>query len=225
MRIRHEMRLRRGEQKTRRKHIGRTLVIWYVVSFRQFRTDRPYPPDDDAGFLEYARSLAQPDLYEAIKEAEPITPIVVSKYSANRWQRYERLSRLPEGFIVMGDAVCAFSPVYGQGMSVAAKDVGYLPARTAGLYWKHPCDQFSAALPESDCQRNQDCLDVVNRRRLALSRNRRAQVVGRAPSQLVHRPRDWSDRVSSTRDSGFLSGRVKCPGEGKGVRLSEGDVK
>src|SRR5579884_659502 len=86
---------------------------------------RDYPPDDDAGFLDYARSLAQPDLYEAIKEAEPITPIAVYKYSANRWRHYERLSRLPEGFIIMGDAVCAFSPVYGQGMSVAA-----LEART-----------------------------------------------------------------------------------------------
>jgi hypothetical protein len=83
---------------------------------------RDYPPDDDAGFLDYARSLSQPDLYEAIKEAEPITPIAVYKYSANRWRHYERLKRLPEGFIVMGDAVCAFSPVYGQGMSVAAME-------------------------------------------------------------------------------------------------------
>ena len=83
---------------------------------------RDHPPADDAGFLEYARSLSQPDLYEAIKEAEPITPIAVYKYSANRWWHYERLSRLPEGFIVMGDAVCAFSPVYGQGMSVAAME-------------------------------------------------------------------------------------------------------
>jgi 2-polyprenyl-6-methoxyphenol hydroxylase-like FAD-dependent oxidoreductase len=89
---------------------------------------RDYPPNDDAGFLEYARNLAQPDLYEAIKEAEPLTPITVYKYSANRWRHYERLSRLPEGFIVMGDAVCAFSPVYGQGMSVAAIEAKTLDA-------------------------------------------------------------------------------------------------
>jgi 2-polyprenyl-6-methoxyphenol hydroxylase-like FAD-dependent oxidoreductase len=81
---------------------------------------RDYPPDDEAGFLEFARSLAQPDLYEAIKDAEPITPIAVYKYSANRWRHFERMERLPEGFIIMGDAACSFNPVYGQGMSVAA---------------------------------------------------------------------------------------------------------
>ena len=89
---------------------------------------RDYPPDDAADFLEYARSLAQPDLYEAIKEAEAITPIVMYKYSANRWRHYERMSRLPEGFIVMGDAVCSFNPVYGQGMSTAAIEAKTLDA-------------------------------------------------------------------------------------------------
>ncbi len=81
---------------------------------------RDYPPDDEVGFLEFARSLAQPNLYEAIKDAEPVTPIAVYKYSANRWRHYERMKRLPEGFIIMGDAACSFNPVYAQGMSVAA---------------------------------------------------------------------------------------------------------
>ena len=85
-----------------------------------------YLPDDEEGFLEYARSLPQPDLYEAIKEAEPLTPIRTYRYSANRWLHYERMSRLPEGFVILGDAVCSFNPAYGQGMTVAALEAKVL---------------------------------------------------------------------------------------------------
>jgi 2-polyprenyl-6-methoxyphenol hydroxylase-like FAD-dependent oxidoreductase len=34
--------------------------------------------------------------------------------------QFERLSRWPEGFVVVGDSVRAFNPVYGQGLTVAA---------------------------------------------------------------------------------------------------------
>jgi hypothetical protein len=34
---------------------------------------RDYPPTDEAGFLEFARSLSSPEIYEAIKEAQPLT--------------------------------------------------------------------------------------------------------------------------------------------------------
>lgn len=79
-----------------------------------------YPPTDEAGFLAWAAALPDPSLYEAIRVAEPLTPIRGYRTPTNRLRRFETLSRRPSGFIVMGDAVCAFNPIYGQGISTRA---------------------------------------------------------------------------------------------------------
>lgn len=81
---------------------------------------RDYPPTDEEGFLEFTRSFRTPLFYEAIKEAEPLSPIAGYRRTDNRWRHYEQLARQPERFVLLGDAVCAFNPVYGQGMTVAA---------------------------------------------------------------------------------------------------------
>lgn len=79
-----------------------------------------YPPTDEAGFLAFARTLATPLLYEALKSAEPLTAPYGYRQAENRMRYYEKLPRYLENFLVTGDAVYAFNPVYGQGMSTAA---------------------------------------------------------------------------------------------------------
>jgi 2-polyprenyl-6-methoxyphenol hydroxylase-like FAD-dependent oxidoreductase len=81
-----------------------------------------HPPVDEAGFLSFAQSLPQPDLYEATCGAQALTPVRKHVFPANRWRRFERVAGWPDRFLVVGDAVCRFNPVYGQGMSVSALD-------------------------------------------------------------------------------------------------------
>jgi hypothetical protein len=79
-----------------------------------------YPPTDGHGFLEFARGLRTPMLYEAIRDAEPLSPIVGTRSTENRRRQFEQMARWPERLVVLGDAACTFNPVYGQGMSTAA---------------------------------------------------------------------------------------------------------
>lgn len=96
----------------------------WIVSLCGFLKEQA--PLDEAGFLEFARSLPQPDLYEAIKDAEPAGPITVYKIPGSLRRHYDRMSRFPERLVVLGDALCSLNPLYGQGMTVSALEVELL---------------------------------------------------------------------------------------------------
>ena len=77
-------------------------------------------PTDDDGLLAYARSLPTPIVAELMASSEPLGPPVTHRFPANQRRHVERMRRFPLGWVLLGDAISSFDPVYGQGITSAA---------------------------------------------------------------------------------------------------------
>ena len=77
-------------------------------------------PTDHGGLLAFASTLRTPSVHEALKRARPVTDVARYGVRASVRRHFDRLGDWPRGLVPIGDSVCRFNPLFGQGMSVAA---------------------------------------------------------------------------------------------------------
>ncbi|ANS31897.1 hypothetical protein R1CP_36455 (plasmid) [Rhodococcus opacus] len=82
---------------------------------------KAYPPGDREALLEYLDAAPTPLLGQIARQSEPVSDVSTYRVSGNQLRLWHQLERRPDGFVVTGDAVAAFNPIYAQGMSQAAQ--------------------------------------------------------------------------------------------------------
>ncbi|MEB4209545.1 FAD-dependent oxidoreductase [Mycobacterium sp. 94-17] len=77
-------------------------------------------PTDVASYEAAARKTRTREFSRILQASEPLTDVHHTRATRNVWRRFDRIAAPPRQFLAVGDAVCAFNPIYGQGMTCAA---------------------------------------------------------------------------------------------------------
>ncbi|HEV3171907.1 MAG TPA: nitroreductase/quinone reductase family protein [Actinocrinis sp.] len=89
-----------------------SLIGWHVDAL----------PDEDESFAAAVAALPDPAIADLLGRVEPLTHPVTARLRSNHRRLFERLDRVPAGYVALGDAVCSFNPFYGHGMTCAVQE-------------------------------------------------------------------------------------------------------
>jgi 2-polyprenyl-6-methoxyphenol hydroxylase-like FAD-dependent oxidoreductase len=92
-----------------------------------------HPPMDLQGFRDWARGLLRPEVAKVLRHATLVGELRRFNYPTQIRRCYGAMLRLPNNYLVMGDAMCSFDPTFGQGMSVAAMQAEALTQLRPGM--------------------------------------------------------------------------------------------
>ncbi|MEV6967738.1 FAD-dependent oxidoreductase [Hamadaea sp. NPDC051192] len=154
-------------------------------------------PRDEEGFARHLAAMPHPAFADLASRAEPLSEVFVHAFPASRRRYFEKLDRHPAGYVTLGEALCSFNPIYGQGMTCAALEAvelgslldkhGSVSARLATEYYRRAAGilavpwRFAAggdfAFPETTGPKP-PLIDLLNRysKRMLLAAMRDAEV-------------------------------------------------
>ena len=140
-----------------------------------------HPPSDEEGYLEFARNLPRPDIYEAISQAQALTPISLYARTGNVRRRYDEVGvrpayPCPSGDVdqhASGQPALEASPwrcMAGQGASCmrgrAHRSIVHLPSHPADGQGLAPCATVRLMVASSASTAATSVWKRLNRRRV-----------------------------------------------------------
>jgi 2-polyprenyl-6-methoxyphenol hydroxylase-like FAD-dependent oxidoreductase len=96
---------------------------WLVSLSRRPSGEMPAEIESFAAFTETFRTRT---VYQALRTAKPLTDVARFRFSGSVRRHFHKLEDWPRGLIPIGDSICRFNPLFGQGMSVAALEASAL---------------------------------------------------------------------------------------------------
>jgi 2-polyprenyl-6-methoxyphenol hydroxylase-like FAD-dependent oxidoreductase len=103
------------------------------------------PAADHDGMVRFASSLAGQEVADVLRSATPVGDAVKMRYPGSTLRHFDKLTSFPGGFLIVGDALCSFNPIYGQGVTVAVMEAELLQSLLSEGLDGLPARFFTAA--------------------------------------------------------------------------------